>query len=417
MVNPAVVASVVEFDAFDLEHRADPYPRYRALRETAPFCPVRLGAAQVTVATTYAGCAAVLQGAEWGRGYADGLNPFRPGVAPGEVPGGSFLGMDPPDHTRLRALVSRAFTPRASLAEAPFVREVVDGLVDTALADGGLDVVADLARPLSVAVMCRLLGVPAADAPSFLGWIQGVARGTDPDYLLSPADIVVRTAAARDLGGYLFALVAARRAEPRDDLVSRLVAVQRDQGGLTELEVVELTALLLAAGLDTTANLVTNGVLALLRHPDQLALLRARPELMPAAVDEMLRYDPPSQFVTRVALADTTVGGHPFRRGDGVVVLSASGHRDPAAFADPDRFDLTRYAATPPARRHLGFALGLHYCLGAPLARIQAEAAIGTLLRRCPGLALATEDVQYRPNAALRGLESLLVTITADRSA
>ncbi|MBL7618943.1 cytochrome P450, partial [Frankia sp. AgB1.8] len=124
-MNDAVVENVVEFDAFDLEHRANPYPRYRVLRETAPFCPVRLGAARVTVATTYAGCAAVLQGAEWGRGYADGLNPFRPGVAPGEVPGGSFLGMDPPDHTRLRALVSRAFTPRASLAETPFVRLVV----------------------------------------------------------------------------------------------------------------------------------------------------------------------------------------------------------------------------------------------------------------------------------------------------
>jgi cytochrome P450 len=417
MVNDAVVENVVEFDAFDLEHRADPYPRYRVLRETAPFCPVRLGAARVTVATTYAGCAAVLQGAEWGRGYADGLNPFRPGVAPGEVPGGSFLGMDPPDHTRLRALVSRAFTPRASLAETPFVRLVVDRLVATAVDDGGLDVVAGLARPLSVAVMCRLLGVPTADAPSFLGWIQGIARGTDPDYLLSPADIVVRTACARDLGRYLFELVTVRRLAPRDDLISRLVAIQRDQDVLTEVEIVELCALLLAAGLDTTANLVTNGVLALLRHPDQLALLRERPELMPAAVDEMLRYDPPSQFVTRVALTDTTVGEQRFRRGDGVVVLSAAGHRDPAAFPDPDRFEVTRYAATPPARRHLGFALGLHYCLGAPLARIQAEAAIGTLLGRAGELRLATEDVEYRPNAALRGPASLLVNIKGDSDA
>ncbi|WP_261559490.1 cytochrome P450 [Frankia tisae] len=403
---------VVDFDAFDPVHRPDPYPRYRALRETAPFCPIRLGDARVTLATTYDGCAAVLQGAHWGRGYSDGLNPFRPGVAPGEVPGGSFLAMDPPDHTRLRGLVSRAFTPRASLAETPFVGRTVDGLVDVAVAQGGLDVVAGLARPLSLAVMGRLLGVPAAEAPLFLGWIQGITRGTDPDYLLSPAEIVVRTAAARDLGRYLFDLVAARRAQPRDDLVSRLVAIQHDQDVLTEREVVELCALLLAAGLDTTANLVTNGVLALLRHPDQLALLRERPELVAAAVEEMLRYDPPSQFVTRVALADTTVLGHPFRRGDGVVVLSASGHRDPAAFADPDRFDITRYAASPPARRHLGFALGLHYCLGAPLARIQAEAAIGTLVRRGGELSLVTEDIEYRPNAALRGPDSLLVNIT-----
>ena len=405
-------AETVPFDAFDVVHRPNPYPRYRALRETAPFCPVRLGAARVTLATTYEGCHTVLQGAEWGRGYSDGLNPFRPGVPPSEVPGGSFLGMDPPDHDRLRSLVSRAFTPRASLAEVPFVRSTVDRLVDDALAGGGLDVVADLARPLSVEVMCRLLGVPTADAPSFVTWIQGIARGTDPDYLLSPADIVVRTASARDLGAYLFRLIAERRSRPQDDLVSRLVAVQHDQGALTELEVIELVALLLAAGLDTTANLVTNGVLALLRHPDQLALLRERPDLMPAAVEEMLRYDPPSQFVTRVALADTAVAGHPFRRGDGVVVLSASGHRDPAAFENPDTFDITRYAATPPARRHLGFALGVHYCLGAPLARLQAENAIGTLVRRGGELSLVTDDLEYRPNAALRGLRTLLVNTT-----
>ncbi|MBL7500520.1 cytochrome P450 [Frankia sp. CNm7] len=400
---------MVEFDAFDLEHRPDPYPRYRVLRETAPFCPVRLGAARVTVATTYEGCSAVLQGAEWGRGYTEGLNPFRPGVAPGEVPGGSFLGMDPPEHTRLRGLVSRAFTPRASLAEAPFVRLVVDRLLDQAVAAGGLDIVEDLARPLSLAVMCRLLGVPTADGPSLVSWIGGIARGTDPDYLLTPADIVVRTAAARDLGRYLFELAATRRALPRDDLLSRLVTSQRDQEVLTEREVIELCGLLLAAGLDTTANLIANGVLALLRHPDQLALLRERPEILPAAIEEMIRFDPPSQFVTRVALADTTVCGRPFRRGDGVVVLSASGHRDPTAFADPDRFDVTRYAASPPARRHLGFALGTHYCLGAPLARIQAEAAIGALARRGGDLSLVTEDIEYRPNAALRGPRALLV--------
>ncbi|SNQ51484.1 Cytochrome P450 [Frankia canadensis] len=332
-----LAGDVVGFDAFEPTHRANPYPRYQAMRELAPFCPIRLGAARVTLATRYDECAAVLQGAQWGRAYDEGLNSFRPGVDLGEVPGGSFLTMDPPDHTRLRGLVSRAFTPRASLAETPFVERVVTDLVDAALAAGGLDVVADLARPMSLAVMGRLLGIATADASPLLDWIQGITRGTDPDSLLSPDEIAARTACARDLGRFLLDLIAERRERPREDLVSRLAAVQRDQGSLTVREVVELVALLLAAGLDTTANLVANGTLALLRHPDQLALLRARPDLLPAAIEEMLRYDPPSQFVTRVALTDTTVGEHRFRRGDGVVVLSASGHRDPAASPIPTR--------------------------------------------------------------------------------
>jgi cytochrome P450 len=399
------------FDAFDLTHRADPYPRYQAAREMAAFCPILLGDARVTLVTRYDGCAEVLQGAEWGRGYEEGLNPFRPGVAADQVPGGSFLRMDPPDHTRLRSLVSRAFTPKVSAGLTPRVRSIVAPLIDTAVTEGGLDVVAGLARPLSVSVMCDLLGVPETDSSTFLGWAQAIARGTDPDYLLSAGDIVARTAAARDLGLYLQSLLAARRVFPRDDLISQLVAAEERHDALTETELIGICALLLVAGLDTTANLITNGVLALTRHPDQLALLRNRPDLVHAAVDEMLRYDPPSQFVTRVALADTTVCGHPFRRGEGVVVLSASGHRDPAVFTDPDRFDITRYATTPPARRHLGFALGLHYCLGAPLARVQAEVAIDTLTRRASALSLATDTVTYRPNAALRGPESLLVNV------
>ena len=217
MVNDAVVENIVEFDAFDLEHRADPYPRYRVLRETAPSAGPprrRPGHGRDHLCGLCRGAA----GAEWGRGYADGLNPFRPGVAPGEVPGGSFLGMDPPDHTRLRALVSRALPGRASpRPRRPPGRRPPrrDGGGD----GGGLDVVAGLARPCP-SPDCRLLGVPAADAPSFLGWIQGIARGTDPHDLLSPADIVVRTACARDLGRYLIELVTVRRLAPRDDPIT-----------------------------------------------------------------------------------------------------------------------------------------------------------------------------------------------------
>ncbi|WP_322756183.1 cytochrome P450, partial [Frankia sp. Cas3] len=245
-------------------------------------------------------------------------------------------------------------------------------------------------------------------------WELAIARGTDPDDLLSAHDVADRSRAGQEVVAYLHALIGQRRAHPTDDLLSMLVGVEEQGEVLTAAEVLGICVLLLVAGMETSINLIGNGMIALLRNPDQLALLRERPELTPAAVEEMLRYDTPTQFTMRVALTETTVAGHTFARGDGVIVLMASAGRDPAVFTDPDRFDITRYAAASAPRRHLGFSLGLHYCLGAPLARMEAETAIRTLIARAPGLSLATDTLTYLPSLIHRGVVSLPLDLSAD---
>jgi cytochrome P450 len=407
-------ADVVEFDAFQPEHHADPYPRYARVRTATPACPLLLGDVPVTVFTRYEECAAVLQSADWGHGYAAGISPFRD---QGALIPGSFVRMDPPDHTRFRALVNKAFTPRTVAGLTPLVERVVDELLDTALerarCTGRMDVIGDLAVPLALAMIGgRVLGVPADDRPGLRDWELAIARGTDPDELLPPDAVVARGLAARECAGYFQRLVAARRAAPAEDLLSELVQVEERGDTLTEPELVGICLLLLVAGMETSINLVGNAVLALLRHPDQLALLRARPELMASMIDETLRYDAPTQFTIRVALTDTEVGGRRFDRGDGVVVVTASAGRDGAVYAEPDRFDIARFDGPRPARRHLGFSLGVHFCVGAPLARIEADAAIRGLLRRVPDLAPAPEyGREYLPSLIHRGLTALPVTV------
>ena len=400
------------FPAFDTAHRHDPYPAFARVREATPAHPMQLGDVPVTVFTRYAECAAILASPDWGHGYQAGISPFRD---TGALIPGSFVRMDPPDHSRFRSLVNKAFTPRAVAALAPMVERVVDDLLDAALARDRFDVLADLAVPLALTMIGgRVLGVPAGDRPALRDWELAIAWGTDPDELLPPDVITARGVAASDAFGYFSRHVAELRAEPRTDdppgdLLTALIAVEEAGDRLTGPELVGICLLLLVAGMETSINLVGNGVLALLRHPDQLALLRERPELMPAALDEMLRYDLPTQFTIRVALRDTEVAGQRFTRGDGVVVVMAAANRDGAVYPDPERFDITRYAAPDPARRHLGFSLGIHYCLGAPLARLEAGIAIDRLLRRAPELTLATDDLEHLPSLIHRGLRALPV--------
>ncbi len=405
----SALPSEVTFDIFGAADHADPYPLYRRARDTAALIPYRLGDVPVTLITRYEECAAVLTGADWGHGYSAGISPFRDAVA--AIPG-SFVRMDPPEHGRLRGLVNRAFTPRTVAAMVPVAQRVVDDLVEAAVARGRLDVLDDLAVPLAVAMIPgRLLGADPADGELFRRWQLAIARGSDPDALLPEEDVAARSTAARECAGYFAELIARRRERPGRDLLSELVAAEQAGDALTEQEVLGLCLLLLVAGMETSINLIGNGMLALLRNPGQLALLRANPELIPAALDEMLRYDAPTQFTIRVALADTAVGGHTFRRGDGVIVLTASAGRDDRIYQDADAFDVLRYTGARPARKHLGFSLGIHYCVGAPLARIEAEAAFRTLFERAPELALATDTVEYRPSLIHRGIVSLPVTL------
>ncbi|WP_131784486.1 cytochrome P450 [Protofrankia symbiont of Coriaria ruscifolia] len=404
-------AAPLAFGAFDPARRADPYPSYRALREADPLYRIPLGDLQATLVTRYDGCVTALSETAWGRGEV-GSNAWRPADA---LDGGlrSFLRMNPPGHTRLRGLVSKAFTPRVIAALEPRITSWVNSLIDTALEAGDVDLIDAFARPLPLRIICELLGVPAQDEKTFRGWANDLTRGLDPDYLLTPDELARRVTSSRDFDAYFRELIAQRRARPTEDLLSRLVAVQDHGDVLSETELLELCALLLVAGYETTVNLIGNAVLALLRNPDQLALLRADPGLMPSVIDETLRYDSPIQLVGRVALRDTEIAGHAFAQGEVIIVLFASAQRDPSVFADPDRFDVTRYAGTTPAPRHLGFGLGIHYCLGAPLARLEAEIAMRALIRRAPDLALAMDPPPYRPHLTIRSLAALPVRLSS----
>ncbi|KLL10161.1 cytochrome P450 [Protofrankia coriariae] len=404
-------AAPLAFGAFDPARRADPYPSYRALRAADPFYRVPLGDGRATVLTRYPDCVTALSEAAWGRGES-GTNAWRRADA---LDGGlrSFLRMNPPSHTRLRGLVSKAFTPRVVAAFQPRVTSLVDTLIDAALARGGeIDLIDALARPLPLRVICDLLGVPARDEQTFRGWANDLTRGIDPDYLLTPDELARRRTSSREFDAYFTELIAWRRARPAGDLLSELVAV-RDQGDvLSESELLELCALLLVAGYETTVNLIGNAVLALLRNPDQLALLRTDLALIPSVIDETLRYDPPIQLVGRLALRDTEIAGHAFHQGEIIIILSAAAQRDPDVFTDPDRFDITRYAGAAPAHRHLGFGLGIHYCLGAPLARLEARIALRALVQRAPGLTLAVDPPPYRPHLTVRSLAALPVRLS-----
>ncbi|MFC9436664.1 cytochrome P450 [Nocardia sp. NPDC057030] len=402
------VPTDVTFDAFEPSERADPYPAYRRVRDAAPLFPYEFGDVPVTLITRYEECAAILTGNDWGHGYAAGISPFRDTTA--AIPG-SFVRMDPPEHGRYRKLVAKAFTPRMMAELVPLAGQVVHDLVEAALRRGELDVLNGLAVPLAVAMVpVRLLGADPADAALFRQWQLAIARGSDPDSLLGEADVAARGTAAMECMGYFARLIQQKKANPTPDLLSALVVASVD-GQLTEPEVIGIALLTLVAGMETSINLIGNGMLALLRNPEQFALLRDDRSLMGPALEEMLRYDAPTQFTIRVALADTEVGEHRFKRGDGVVVLTASASRDDRVFPDADTFDITRYAGNRPARKHLGFSLGIHYCVGAPLARIEAEAALGQLLDEAPNLALATADVEYQPSLIHRGILSLPVRL------
>lgn len=319
--------------------------------------------------------------------------------------GGTMLAMDPPDHTRLRGLMAKAFTSRRVERLRPRVQEITDGLLDGIAARGTADLIEDLAVPLPVRVICELLGVPAADRARFREW---TAVLTVP--ALTSEARAHRREVARAFNGYLTEVIAERRARPEDDLVSALINARDGDAALTEPELLAGIALLLIAGHETTVNLIGNGVLALLREPDQMALLRAKPELMPAAVEELLRYDGPVERASqRIALEDMEIAGTFVPKGAWVHVSLGAADRDPAVFDDPDRLDVTRAP-----KRHVAFGHGLHFCLGAPLARLEGQIAIGGLLDRFPGLALAVPPADlrhHRTGSIVRGLVALPVRV------
>ncbi|MCX4587273.1 cytochrome P450 [Streptomyces sp. NBC_01481] len=306
---------------------------------------------------------------------------------------------DPPDHARLRKLVNKAFTARRVEGLRERIQQIVDGLLDRAVADGrSTDLIEAVAAPLPHTVTCELFGIPEADRGRVTLWFQRLG--------LLGEDIEQAEAAVDQFEDYLMGLVRQRRATPGDDLISALVARQACGDHLTDEELLSTCFMLITAGDETSTHLIGNGTLALLRYPEQLALLRDRPELIRQAVEELVRYDTPTQSIVRVVAQDVTVGGRTLGTGDLVYLVLASANRDPDRFADPDRLDLVR-----PGNRHLSFGNGPHFCLGAPLARLQAEIAIGTVLRRLPGLCLDdSTPLAWHTNPLQRRLRALPLT-------
>jgi pimeloyl-[acyl-carrier protein] synthase len=314
----------------------------------------------------------------------------------------SMLTQDPPDHTRLRSLVNKAFTPRMVEGLGPRIELIANQLLDRCMSEGQMDLAADFAFPLPAIVIAELLGVPPADRDLFRAWSADAALAVDPT---QPTAVRrAGSAAVAALADYFAQLVQKRRDAPASDLISQMIAIEDDGDRLSYGEMLSMCVTLLAAGHETTANLFANGALSLLRHPDQLELLRAHPELLPTAVEELLRYDSPVQGVRRAAAEDFELGGKLIRKGDWVTPMIGAANRDPAVFADPERLDITRKE-----NPHLAFGRGIHFCLGAPLARLEGEIGFRVLLERLPQLSLAEGDPAWTNNSALRTLKSLHV--------
>ena len=392
----------VTFNPMAPEFVADPYPTYRRLRTEDPVHHNPLG---FWVLTRYEDVMATLRDP---RAVKEPIAAFVAARFGAPVPslGLSMLDRDPPDHTRLRGLVSKAFTPKMIERLRPDVQAIVDGLLDRVEGAGSMDLIEEFAYPIPVTVICRMMGVPAADHERFKGWGLDIARGLDAIMLPPDSEVARRSVAGRHaLADYFRELIAERRSTPRADLLSDLIAAEDAGDRLSEQELLATCILLLIAGHETTVNLIGNGTLALLRHPDQLRLLRERPGLIVGAVEELLRFDGPVQRTARIPSEDLTIGDRTIPKGELVMPFIGAADRDPAQFSDPDRLDITRTE-----NRHVAFGLGIHFCLGAPLARVEGQIAIDTLLRRMPRLALATDRPAFRPSLTLRGLEALPVS-------
>lgn len=401
------------WDPFDPAFRADPYPFYDRLRTEAPAYRIPGGSLALT---RYSDVFATLRSNQVSRDVEanatlDESNPVavrrrerRRGGAK------TILHLDPPDHTRLRRLVSKAFTPRSIEQLRPRIEEMVDARLDTAADAGSIELIDDLAFPVPFDVISELLGMPTDRADELREWSQTLTQGLEPTVTLDELDAA--DAAAMQLIPYLIEVIEERRQAPGDDLLTALLAVEDEGDTLSPAELISFVVLLYVAGHETTVNLIGNGVLALLRHPDQLDAWRHDPALDGSAVDELLRFDGPVQHTVRVAMSPMTFeggGGAPVSVEPGetlLTVLGAANH-DPAMFGDPHRLWLAR----PNAGKHTAFSAGIHYCLGASLAKLEATVAITRLIRRFDTIELAGEPT-WRDRLTIRGVDHLPLTVT-----
>ena len=377
----------------------DPYPLLGRFRDASPFA-VLDGA--LMVFGRYQHCSAIL------RDPRVSSQRERSALAPPELREQertrSFLSLDPPDHTRLRRLVAKAFTPRVVATLAPRIEQVTDGLLTEAAGGGELELVGQLAYPLPVRIISELLGVPPEDQARFAGWSSSLAHSVQPSFgSPDPAELAEIERASLEFGDYFTELIGRRRSSPAGDLLTKLIKAEDAGDRLSVEELIATCVLLLVAGHETTVGLIANAMLALLRQPDQFAALAADPDLAAGAVEETLRYDPPVQLTGRVATQGLRIGDVEPPDGSVLLLLLAATGRDPAVFTRPDRFDIRRRAGNTGAREHLAFAAGPHFCLGAPLARLEATIALRAIARRVASPRLDEASLAYKPNFNLRG--------------
>jgi hypothetical protein len=392
---------------FDDSMRADPYPAYQRLRSSDPVhWNDELGA---WFLTRYDDVSAGLRDLRLSANRAGPLEKLAnsPDLAPFfRFLGNRMLLTDPPRHTRLRSLVNKAFTPRAVEARGPHIQQVVDSLLDRVLPTGKMDVVADLAFPLPAIVIAEMLGLPPEDRDRLKAWSDAfVVYFTKPPAQVTHEDYARGIWGMNEMSAYVREIIAKRRLEPRDDLLSALVHAEESGDQLTEEELVANVNLLLIAGHETTTGWIGSGVLSLVRHPEQLERVRRNPELVATAIEELLRYDTPVHFTHRIALEDMEVGGKTIRAGQWVHLVLAAANRDPEQFPEPDQLDIAR---SP--NHHVGFGAGHHFCLGAPLARLEVTIAFSTLLRQTNQWRLLTDEVPFNDSFNARGPRKLPVS-------
>ncbi|MFF0288317.1 cytochrome P450 [Streptomyces sp. NPDC005262] len=399
-------------ELFTWEFATDPYPAYAWLREHSPVHRTALpSGVEAWLVTRYADARQALADTRLSKNPAHHDEPAHAKGKTG-IPGERkaelmthLLNIDPPDHTRLRRLVSKAFTPRRVAEFAPRVQELTDRLIDNFIEEGSADLIHDFAFPLPIYAICDLLGVPREDQDDFRDWAGMMIRHGG-----GPRGGVARS--VKKMRGYLAELIHRKRENPGGDLISGLIRASDHGEHLTENEAAAMAFILLFAGFETTVNLIGNGVYALLRNPGQRERLQRSLDagatgLLETGIEELLRYDGPVELATwRFATEPLVLGGQRIAAGDPVLVVLAAADRDPERFADPDTLDLSRRD-----NQHLGYGHGIHYCLGAPLARLEGQAALATLLRRLPDLRLAVEpaDLRWRGGLIMRGLRTLPV--------
>ena len=398
-----------QYNPFIPEVHANPYPMYISLRAEDPVQWSEL--MESWILTRYDDIVAVLADSRFSADRRQAQNRYAQQAQKIAEEFGAFgrtqtmLTSDPPLHTRLRKLVSKAFTPRMVDGLLPRIQEIVDERLDAVQEAGRMDIIQDLAYPLPVIVIAEMLGIPPQDRDQFKLWSDEIVLTLNGP-LTSPDMLERARKSAHELTEYFRGVIEERRKEPGSDLISGLIAAEEQGQILSEDEMLTTAMLLLVAGNETTTNLIGNGMLALLRNPDQLRKLRDDPSLIQTAIEELLRYDGPVQATGRVATEDMEIDGHPVKKGQVAFCVLGAANRDPAKFENPDQLDVTRHP-----NEHVAFGDGIHFCLGAPLARAEGQIALRTLLRRFPDLSLETDNLQWGGTFILRGLKGLPISL------